>query len=405
MPIKKGAFQIFVKPSGALCNLACQYCYYLGTIGTIGKDSISRITDALLENYIRQHFQASNDKIVTFSWHGGEPTLLGIGFFQRIIELQRKYCPKNKTFHNGMQTNGTLISEEWAKFLALNQFSVGISLDGPEKLHDIYRLKVGGEGSFAAAIHGYNQLQKHGVSTEALCVLNSHNVKEPLPLYRFFKEIGVEAISFLPLVERTAKGVSDRSITPDEFGTFLCCVFDEWKTQDIGRMKIQIFEEALRTAFRQDHSLCLFRPVCGDIPVLASNGDLYACDHYVLPEWHIGNINRISLTKLLRTPRLRQFGEEKRGSLTKQCLDCEVLSMCNGECPKNRFVEVAGESSKQNYLCRGYKMFFNHCLPFVEAVSHQWQQTNPTKNSIKPPARNEPCSCGSGRKFKKCCGR
>lgn len=334
--------------------------------------------DDLLRRYIRGHMAACRGQQVHFSWHGGEPTLLGIEYFKRIVQFQKQCCPPEKTIQNTIQTNGTLINDQWAKFFADNGFGVGISLDGPAELHNEYRKTPQGKPTFDATMKGYQILVEYGVPIDLLCVVNDCNVMYPLQLYRFFKEIGATHLSFLPLVEPQPHDsetvASERSVPAEAFGAFLCVIFDEWKSDDIGRIKVQIFEEALRTAFHQEHSLCLFRPVCGAIPVLEQNGDVYACDHYVKPTWKIGNIKENSLEEILQSEKLQHFGMGKKAQLPEICMRCEVVSMCNGECPKNRFVSVVGEAEKLNYLCPGYRLFFNHCRPFVEAVAEQWQK-------------------------------
>jgi uncharacterized protein len=395
-------FQIFAKPASSRCNLGCSYCYYLGKDSLFPAEPTPLMADDLLETYIRQHIEAHPGKIVQFSWHGGEPTLLGLDYFGRIIKLQQKHCPPQKRIANGIQTNGTLLNDAWAYFFAKHHFSVGLSLDGPREIHDLYRTTKQGMGSHEAAMRGYACLVKHGVPTDILCVINDHNVMFPLQVYRFITSIGAKYVSFLPLVEHSPSGISDRTVHPEAFGAFLCTVFDEWLVRDIGTIKVQIFEEAARTAFGQDHSLCLFRPTCGDIPVIERNGDVYACDHFVLPTWRVGNIRETSLAEILASERLASFGAAKRISLPQICKSCEVLAMCNGECPKNRFVESADETEKRNYLCAGYKLFFTHCRQFVQAISQQWQK--PAEAAGQDTGRNEPCPCGSGRKYKKCCG-
>lgn len=365
-------FQIFAKPVSYRCNLNCSYCYYLGKNNVFPEPS-PQMTENLLERYIRGHIEAYPGNDVRFSWHGGEPTLLGIDRFRRIVELQRKHCPPGKHIANGIQTNGTLLTDDWGHFLAEQGFAVGLSLDGPAAIHDVYRTDRLGKGSHAAAMRGYRILIEHRIPTDILCVVNAHNVMFPLQVYHFLKSIGATHLSFLPLVEQLADGVSDRTVPPEEFGAFLCTIFDEWRKNDIGTIKVQIFEEAARTAFGQDHSLCLFRPTCGDIPVIEYNGDIYACDHFVEPAWRVGNIEEKSLAKILGSARLRQFGAAKRTSLPQSCRSCEVLAMCNGECPKNRFVTGGNETEKLNYLCAGYRLFFNHCRPFVQAVARQWR--------------------------------
>jgi uncharacterized protein len=365
-------FQVFAKPVGPLCNLGCDYCYYLGKKQLFGKEVPSRMTLDLLDVYIRQHIEATTEPVIFFSWHGGEPVLAGLDFYRSVVYLQEKYCPVGKKIINGLQTNGTLLDEEWALFLAKHGFIVGISLDGPEHLHDRFRKGRNGQGTFREALRGYDLLLLQGIDPEILCVVNAENVRQPLSVYRFFKELGVKYLTFLPLVERMSDrpgGVSHHTVTADSFGDFLCAVFDEWVEADIGRLKIQIIEEALRTVFHQGHTLCIFRPVCGGVPVLEHTGDFYSCDHYVDPGHRVGNIRETALAALLDSDQQRAFGLSKQTSLPRYCLDCPVLNMCNGECPKNRFITTPGGEPGLNYLCTGYQKFFSHIKPFAEAVS------------------------------------
>lgn len=365
-------FQIFAKPASYRCNLACSYCYYLNLADLFAEDPKPLMTDALLATYIRQHIDAYPGNTVRFSWHGGEPTLLGLDYFQRIVELQQLHCPPHKRIANGIQTNGTLLNDKWCQFLAKHHFSVGLSLDGPKEIHDQYRKTIQGTSTHDAVMRGYAGLVKHRVPLDILCVINDYNVMYPLQVYGFFTAIGAKYLSFLPLVEQVPGGISERTVDPEAFGAFLCTVFDLWQAKDIGVIKVQIFEEAARTAFGQDHSLCLFRPTCGDIPVVEYNGDVYACDHFVSSKRRLGNIKEAALAEILAAGALADFGAAKRTTLPQTCRSCEVLAMCNGECPKNRFVEVAGETEKCNYLCAGYKLFFTHCTPFVQAISRFW---------------------------------
>jgi len=370
-------FQVFVKPVGAACNLACRYCYYLDKGPTRPGAFPPRLTGDLLESYIAQHIAASPDEIIRFSWHGGEPSLLGIEGFRKILEIQRRHCPPGRTVANGLQTNGTLLDEAWGRFLAAAGFTVGLSLDGPREIHDRHRLTPDGEPAFDAAMRGYGILRRHGIPTDILCVVGAHNACRPLDVYRFFREIGASFLTFLPLVERRPEapdGVSPDSVAPGAWGDFLCAVFDEWVERDIGRIKIQILEEAARTAFGQEHSLCIFRPVCGDIPVLERNGDLYSCDHFVDEAHRLGTIRETRLLELLESPAQRAFGRAKAGTLPRICRTCEVLEMCNGECPKNRFVRAPDGEPGLNYLCAGYKAFFSHVRPFVDAVAAEWRR-------------------------------
>ena len=377
-------FQVFVKPVGARCNLQCRYCYYLDKGSVCGEDCTIIMDDETLENYIKHHYSASTSDTVLFTWHGGEPLLAGIDFYKRALTLQKKHLPYGKKTLNGIQTNGTLITKEWCAFFIENGFTVGISLDGPESLHNTMRRFEHGAGSFEKTIRSHSLLREYGINPEILCVVNAHNVYYPLEVYGFFKMLGAQYLSFLPLVEKEDPGklgkqgksgnnrvgrVSHASVPAFEFGLFLVAIFDEWIKQDIGIVKIQVFEEALRTAFHQEHSLCIFREKCGGVPVIERNGNFYQCDHYVEKGKMVGNINEISLMSLLHHPAQKAFGAAKMSTLPKYCIRCEVKAMCNGECPKNRFITSPDGEPGLNYLCEGYQTFFNHCKPFIQMVS------------------------------------
>jgi len=318
--------------------------------------------------------------VIRFSWHGGEPTALGLDFFRRAVELQREHLPPRRSIANGIQTNGTLLDEAWCRFLAEEGFAVGLSMDGPAEMHDMFRVTKDGEPTHGLVMRGYRLLQRHGVPTDILCVVNAYNVRFPLEVYRFLRGIGAQYISFLPMVEPDPEaegGVDTMSVQPGAWGEFLCAVFDEWRAHDIGKVRVQIFEEATRTAFGQEHSLCIFRPTCGDIPVVEHNGDFYSCDHYVDEGHRLGNITETPLVELLESPEQRAFGEAKLDSLPRICRGCEVRDMCNGECPKNRFTTSPDGEPGLNYLCEGYRRFFNHCRPFVDEVAALWRRQNP----------------------------
>ncbi|MBN2312502.1 MAG: anaerobic sulfatase maturase [Sedimentisphaerales bacterium] len=409
-------FQVFAKPIGSICNLGCRYCYYLDKEHLYPAGESFRMADDVLERYIAQHIEACPDEVICFSWHGGEPTVLGLDYFRRIVALQREYQPSNQRIANGMQTNGTLLDEAWCRFLAEEGFAVGLSLDGPREMHDQYRVTKNGKPTHELTMNGYQLLREHGVYTDILCVINSDNVQHPTEVYRFFKQIKAPYVSFLPLVEPqpdAENSVSPLTVPAEAWGDFLCTLFDEWVSEDIGRIKVQIFEEAARTAFGQDHSLCIFRPVCGDIPVVEHNGDFFSCDHFVNPEHRLGNIRRTPLVDLLESPAQRAFGQAKLETLPKYCRVCDVRDMCNGECPKNRFCRTPDGETGLNYLCSGYKQFFTHCKPFVSEVAAQWRwqglkepMTTPSlvaTQTARKPGRNDPCPCGSGLKYKKCC--
>ena len=377
MPSAQRQFQVFAKPTGPICNLDCRYCYYLQKEGFYPEDEVFRMPEDILEAYIVQHIEASPDPVISFSWHGGEPTLLGLDYFRKIVTLQRRHKPPGRSIHNGIQTNGVLLDEAWGRFLSETDFSVGLSLDGPADLHDVYRRNKGGDPTHAQVMRGWRLLQEHGVPPEILCVVHAESVRHPASVYRFFKQIGAEFMTFLPLVERRPDapgGISDRTVPAEAFGEFLCTIFDEWKQQDIGRVKIQIFEEAARTAFNQPHTLCVFRKTCGDVPVIEHNGDFYSCDHFVDPDHRIGNIKETSLLDLLESPGQRDFGQAKLDTLPGRCLECEVRDMCNGGCPKNRFIQTFDGEPGLNYLCAGYKHFFAHCRPFVDQVAALWKR-------------------------------
>jgi uncharacterized protein len=416
MPKASREFQVFAKPTGSVCNLVCHYCYYLKKKHLYPKGESFHMSDDVLEAYIAQHIEAFPGPVINFSWHGGEPTLLGLDYFLKIVELQRKYQPTNRRITNGMQTNGTLLNEDWCRFLAAEGFSVGLSLDGPAELHDQFRVTTSQKPTHQLALRGYELLRQHRIPSDILCVVNAVNVQHPERVYRFFKQIKATYIGFLPLVELqpdAETGVSTRTVPAEAWGNFLCVIFDEWKRLDIGRVKVQIFEETARTAFGQEHSLCIFRKTCGDMPVVEHNGDYFSCDHYVSPEYRLGNIMETPLWELLESTRQKTFGQVKLNSLPRYCQVCTVREMCHGGCPKDRILRTPEGEAGLNYLCAGYKRFFNHCRPFLAALSAQRQRQNrpqplPPGQIQHTPAnpkigRNDPCPCGSGCKYKKCC--
>jgi uncharacterized protein len=376
------------------------------------------MADDVLEEYIVQHIAACPEPVVNFSWHGGEPTILGLDYFRKIVALQRTHRPPRRRIANGIQTNGTLLDEEWCRFLAGEGFTVGLSLDGPQEMHDRYRVTKGARSTHALALRGWNLLQQHRVPCNALCVIHAENAQHPTETYRFFKQIGARYVEFLPLVEPLPDGggrVTDCSVPTAAWGEFLCGVFDEWLSQDIERITVQMFEEAARTAFGREHSLCIFRETCGDVPVVEHNGDFFACDHFVDAGHRQGNIREAGLADLLEGPAQRAFGQAKLDTLPRQCRACDVRNMCNGGCPKDRIVRTPDGDERLNCLCAGYKRFFTHCRPFVEQLSALWRrqqaEAQPTvaraegvKESRRA-GRNDPCPCGSGRKYKKCCGK
>lgn len=410
-------FQIFVKPAGATCNLGCHYCYYLPKEMLYHGTETFHMPDDLLEEYIVQQVEIAPEPVINFFWHGGEPTILGLDYFRQIAELQRKHQRQGRRITNSIQTNGVLLNEEWCRFFAREGFAVGLSLDGPQALHDRYRVTKSQKPTHKQVMQGYRLLQQHKIPVDILCVVHAENVQYPLQVYRFFKEIRAQYLSFIPLVELQPSAescVGPRTVPADAFGTFLCTIFDEWVRQDIGRIIVQIFEEAARPAYGQDHSLCIFRTTCGDVPVLERNGDFYSCDHFVIPEHLVGNIRQTPLVALLENPVQRAFGQAKLDKLPRYCRECKVRTMCNGGCPKDRIIHTSEGEAGLNYLCAGYKRFFTHTRPYVARLADLWRAGQPPEGLMNmvqaedgkawPRAgRNDPCPCGSGRKYKKCC--
>jgi len=401
-------FQIFAKPAGAVCNLDCSYCYYKDKSALYPSGGAFPMSQNLLEEYIIQHFDAAPGPEVNFSWHGGEPTTLGIDFFKRVIDFQRMHKPAGWRVRNGIQTNGVLLDEEWCRFLASESFSVGLSLDGPAELHDPYRTTRGGKPTHAQTMRAYELLRALNVHTDILCVVHNLNVRAPLAAYRFFRSIGCQYIGFLPAVEQsmeTAAGVSPYTPSAEEYGIFLCKIFDEWIERDVDRVMVQSFEEAARPALGLEHSLCVFRETCGQIPVLEHNGDFFPCDHFVDSEHRLGNICETPLRQLLESAAQKNFGAAKRDALPRYCRECEVLAMCNGGCLKYRFIKAPDGEPGLNYLCAGLKRFFLHSrAPLADLMSRRRPPAPRFRAPTATAGRNEPCPCGSGRKYKKCCG-
>lgn len=402
-------FQVFAKPVGAHCNLDCSYCYYLEKKDLYPHAASARMPEDLLEKYIVQHFQACPIPTVLFSWHGGESTLLGLDYFRKIVALQRRHCPPGREFVNDIQTNGTLLDEQWARFLATEGFSVGLSLDGPAEWHDRCRVSKGGKPTHAQVVAAYQLLRRFGVDCTVLCVVSDANVHRPLEVYRFFKDLGAHYLVFLPLVRRTQEGgLTSDSVPAEAFGEFLCAVFDEWLRHDVGHVYIQMFEEAVRTAQGEEHTLCVFRRTCGELPVLEHNGDFYSCDHFVDKDHFLGNLREVSLLQVLEGAPQRAFGRAKWDSVPRQCHGCDVLEYCNGGCPKDRMPASPDGVPGVNILCAGYRRFFRHARPAVRRLAGLISSGRPAEHIAESsrntgPGRNDPCPCGSGKKFKKCC--
>jgi len=410
-------FQVFAKPGGAVCNLECRYCYYLQKRQLYPSGASCRMSDDLLERYIVQHIDATPGRTVSFSWHGGEPAILGLDYFRTIVAIQRRHQRPGWRINNGMQTNGILLDDEWCRFLKAERFTVGLSLDGPQRLHDRYRVTKGHMPSHRHAVRAFRLLHRYRIPCDILCVVHDQNVHHPLEVYRFLKEIGATSVGFLPAVWPGTDArdvIGSCNVPADAYGDFLCAIFDEWVRQDIGRIGVQMFEEATRPARGLEHALCVFRETCGDIPVVEHNGDFYSCDHFVDPQHCVGNILETPLVDMLESQAQRSFGLAKLDTLPRHCRTCEVRGLCNGGCPKDRFIRTPDGEDGLNYLCEGFKRFFTHSVPYAVKLAALLKAGQPPErlmrevssedSKARPDAgRNDPCPCGSGRKYKKCC--
>ena len=398
---------VMAKPVGPRCNLDCAYCYYLPKGALVPGPGPARMADELLETFIREHLAASPGPTTHFEWHGGEPTLLGLEGFQRIVALQRRHRPAGRTLTNGLQTNGTLLDEAWARFLRAEGFSVGLSLDGPAAGHDTCRVNRQGEATQAQVVRAFRLLKAHGVHTDVLCVLHAGNVGSPLALYRYFRDLGVTHLQVLPLVAREGAGLSAATATPEALGACWCAIFDEWVRHDLGRVVVQLFDEALRPALGLAHALCVFRETCGEAVVLEQDGSVYACDHFVDAGHRLGRLGETPLAQLFAHPALATFGLHKREGLPARCRACDVLAWCHGGCPKDRFLAESSGEPGVNYLCPAYRRFFRHCRPILARLAAHRKAGRPLSafmGTAKHASVNGPCPCGSGRKAKRCCG-
>ena len=351
----------------------------------------------VLEQYVQQYIASQQVPVVNFAWQGGEPTLAGMEFFRKVVALQKRYAG-GKQITNVFQTNGVLLDDRWCEFLAENQFLVGISIDGPQKLHDRYRVTKGGQPTFERVLRGIECLKKHRVEFNTLTVVHRDNADYPLEIYHFLKEIGSGFIQFIPVVERVAKKtnkdglilvepeasedaeVSPWSVEPAQYGKFLCAIFDEWVRQDVGRTFIQTFDVALESWVGVPQSLCVFRETCGTATVMEHNGDVFSCDHYVYPNHRLGNILQDPLSSLVNSPRQQKFGQDKKARLPRQCRECEFLFACNGECPKHRFAQTPEGEPGLNYLCAAYKQFFRHIDPYMCFMAQELSSARPPAN-------------------------
>jgi uncharacterized protein len=438
-------FHLLAKPTGAVCNLDCKYCFFLSK-EMLYPGSRFRMADELLETYIRQMLEAQPTPEVNISWQGGEPTLMGLDFFRRSVDYVEKHKGPGQQVLYTIQTNGTKIDDEWAAFFKQHHFLVGLSVDGPKELHDAYRVNKGGQGSFDQVRQGWQTLMQHQVEVNILCTVHAANADHPLEVYHFFRdELKAQYMQFIPIVERatpvtlslanqgwgehpgadrplyTQLGelVTERSVKPEQYGRFLIAIFDEWVRRDVGQIFVQSFDAALANWVGQP-SLCIFQRTCGQSLALEHNGDLYSCDHFVEPAFLLGNIQQTHMIELVSSEPQRKFGQDKFDTLPQYCRRCEVLFACYGECPRNRFIHTPDGEPGLNYLCAGYKLFFNHINHpmrimaellrrgrYAEEVMNilALEEAQRLKQAFANAKPADPCPCGSGKKFRKCHGR
>jgi len=415
-----------LKPRGAICNLDCKYCYFLSK-ERLYPDSQFRMSENLLEEYTKQYIEAQQVPEVTFAWQGGEPTLMGLDFFKTAVEYQQRYKKPGMRIFNALQTNGTTIDDEWAAFYAENDFLLGVSIDGPHRLHDAYRVDKGGQPTLDKVLRGVDFLKKHGAEFNILTTVHAANAPYPLEVYRFLRdEVGTQFMQFIPIVERDndtgyqeGSDVTERSVTAEQYGDFLIEIFEEWVRRDVGKVFVQIFDVALAAWSGQRPGLCVFEPTCGTALAMEHNGDVFSCDHFVEPAYKLGNMQFIPLKDLVSSEQQYRFGQDKRDKLPQYCRDCEVRFVCNGGCPKNRFIETPDGEPGLNYLCAGYRAFFNHIdepMRFMaaqlrarrapaEVMMYMAQKDMEMEKRFAQTGRNDPCPCGSGKKFKHCHGK
>lgn len=411
----RAPFQAITKPAGPLCNLRCEYCFYLDKAHLYAPGERFRMTPALLESYVRQYIEAQPGPEVAFLWQGGEPTLMGVDYFRAAVALQRRHLPEGWRCTNSLQTNGTLLDAEWCEFLREHDFLVGISIDGPAPLHDRFRTDRTGGPTHAAVLRGLHLLQQHGVEHNALCVVNRVNAEHPLDVYRFLRDEGLEWVQFIPLVERDGeRGVSERTVGPVALGSFLGSIFDEWVRHDFGRVFVQLFEECLRAWVGLPAALCVFAETCGRGLAVEHNGDVFSCDHFVDPDHRLGSITETPLRRLADSAQQTRFGRDKADRLPELCRGCDVRFVCNGGCPKDRFTRTADGEDGLNFLCEGYRAFFHHvdspmrrmadlCRRGIPPAAISAELLAEDAARVRAVGRNGRCPCGSGRKAKHCC--
>lgn len=389
---------VMLKPAGAHCNLACKYCYYLEKNKLYPTAQRHLMSDEMLEQFTREYIEAQTMNQVLFTWHGGEPLLRSIDFYRKTLSLQQKYAG-GRRIDNVIQTNGTLLTDEWCEFFAQNHWLVGISIDGPQPDHDHYRLTAAGKPSWKKVMQGIKLLKKHGVEWNAMAVVNAYNANHPLEFYRFFKENGCQFLQFTPIVERLTRhedgrtlasladkdeiSLSEASVTPEQWGYFLCAIFDEWVRKDVGKIFVEIFDCTLANWMGISPGICAYSKECGHAGVMEHNGDVYSCDHFVFPEYKLGNIRDHSLIDMLYGEQQQEFSRLKHSSLPRQCKECDMEFACHGECPKNRFMKDKYGDSGLNYLCPGYYHYYQHVAPYMDYMKQELMSQRPPSNIMK----------------------
>ena len=389
---------VMLKPAGAHCNLACKYCYYLEKNKLYPTAQRHLMSDEMLEQFTREYIEAQTMNQVLFTWHGGEPLLRSIDFYRKALSLQQKYAG-GRRIDNVIQTNGTLLTDEWCEFFAQNHWLVGISIDGPQPDHDHYRLTAAGKPSWKKVMQGIKLLKKHGVEWNAMAVVNAYNANHPMEFYRFFKENGCQFLQFTPIVERQTRHedgrtlasladkneipLSEASVAPEQWGYFLCAIFDEWVRKDVGKIFVEIFDCTLANWMGISPGICAYSKECGHAGVMEHNGDVYSCDHFVFPEYKLGNIRDHSLIDMLYGEQQQEFSRLKHSSLPRQCKECDMEFACHGECPKNRFMKDKYGDSGLNYLCPGYYHYYQHVAPYMDYMKQELMAQRPPSNIMK----------------------
>lgn len=387
-------FTVMAKPVGSACNLRCSYCYYLEKGKFYKTDSPSLMDDATLEQFISQYIASQPTKEVVFNWHGGEALIRPLNFYRKITDLQRKYG-EGREISNTIQTNGTLITDEWSEFFRENNWLVGVSIDGPQHLHDIYRKRHDGKSSFPDIMEGIENLNRHRVDWNVLATVNAANADYPKETYNFLKDLGTPFLQFTPVVERLKRDgmlashsdenikVAEFSVKPQQWGRFMCEVFDEWVKQDVGSVYVQLFDATLANKMGAMSPVCTMAEECGNALAVEFNGDTYACDHFVFPGYKLGNIHQKPLWQMAQGEPQKRFSAIKKASLPKKCRECEFLWACHGECPRNRFVKTTEKGRNLNYLCEGYRMFFSHVSPAMDFMKKELEAGRPPANIMK----------------------